>query len=46
MYKRQCEDFDPNEDYPELEVWNNGEMIYGATGSNVLKMIVKEINQL
>lgn len=30
----------------DIEVWNNGEMIYRATGSNVLKMIAKEINQL
>ena len=21
-----CEDFNPNEDYPELEIWRNGEM--------------------
>lgn len=41
-----CEDFDPNEDYPELEVWNNGEMIYKTSGSDVLKMIAKEINKL
>ncbi len=41
-----CDDFDPNEDYPELEVWNNGEMIYRTTGSDVLKMIAKEINEL
>lgn len=41
-----CEDFVPNEDYSKLEVWNNGEMIYRATESNVLKMIAKEINQL
>lgn len=41
-----CEDFDPNEDYPELEVWNYGEMIYRSTGNDVLKMIAKEINQL
>ena len=41
-----CEDFDQNADYPELEIWNNGEMIYRATGSDVLKMITKEINQL
>ncbi len=41
-----CEDFDSNEDYPELEVWNNGEMIYRSTGSDVLKIITKEINAL
>ena len=41
-----CKDFDSNEDYPELEVWNNGEMIYRSTGSDVLKMIAKEINEL
>lgn len=38
-----CEDLDQNEDYPELEIWNNGEMINGATGSDVLKMIASEI---
>lgn len=41
-----CEDFDPNEDYPELEVWNDGEMICRSTGSDVLKMTAREINQL
>ena len=38
-----CEDFDPNEDYPELEVWNYGEMIYRSTGNDVLKMIASEM---
>ncbi|MBC5744647.1 hypothetical protein FMM74_013945 [Lachnospiraceae bacterium MD308] len=41
-----CEDFDQDEDYPVLEVWNDGEMIYGSTGSDVLKMIASEINKL
>lgn len=38
-----CEDFDQNEDYPELEVWNNGEMINKTIGSDVLKMIGSEM---
>lgn len=44
--KSICEDFDSNEDYPELEIWNNGEMVYGTIGSDVLKLIAKEINKL
>lgn len=32
-----CEDF-----YPELEIWENEEMIYQASGSDVLKAISKE----
>lgn len=41
--KSICEDFDPNEDEPELEIWNNGEMVYGTIGSDVLKLVAKEI---
>lgn len=44
--KSICEDFDSNEDDPELEIWNNGEMVYGTIGSDVLKLVAKEINQL
>lgn len=40
-----CEDFDAQKDYPELEIWENGEQIYCTTGSDVLKKIAKEINQ-
>lgn len=38
-----CEDFNPNEDYPELEIWRNGEMIYQTSSSDVLKAISKEM---
>lgn len=38
-----CEDMDQNEDHPELEIWKNGEMIYAATGNDVLKMIVSKM---
>ena len=37
-----CEDFNPNEDYPELEIWENEEEILGTSGSDVLKVIAKE----
>jgi hypothetical protein len=37
-----CEDFNPNEDYPELEIWKNGEEILKTSGSDVLKVIAKE----
>lgn len=40
-----CEDFNPNEDYLKLEIWENGEEIYQTSGSNVLKVIAKEIAQ-
>lgn len=39
-----CEDFDTEEDYPELEIWKDGKMIYSITGSDVLKKIAAEIN--
>jgi hypothetical protein len=38
-----CEDFDANEDYPVFEIWENGEMIYQTSGSDVLKAISKEM---
>ena len=41
-----CEDFDAKEDYPELEIWKDGKMINGATGSDVLKKVSEEINAL
>ena len=41
-----CTDFDAKEDYPELEIWEDGKMINGTTGSDVLKKISKEINAL
>lgn len=37
-----CEDFDPEEDYPELEIWKDGEQIYRTTGRDVLKKIASE----
>ena len=41
-----CTDFDAKEDYPELEIWEDGKMINGTTGSDVLKKISEEINAL
>ena len=41
-----CQDFDAKEDYPELEIWEDGKTIDGATGSNVLKKIASELNSL
>ena len=41
-----CKDFDAKEDYPELEIWEDGKMINGATGSDVLKKVSEEINAL
>lgn len=38
-----CEDFDANKDYPEFEIWEDGEMIYQTSGSDVLKAISKEM---
>lgn len=40
-----CKDFNPNEDYPELEIWKNGEEILKTGGSDVLKVIAKELAQ-
>lgn len=33
-----CSDF-----YPELEIWENEEMIYQTSGSDVLKAISKDV---
>ena len=41
-----CTDFDAKEDYPELEIWEDGKMTYGTTGNNVLKKISEELNAL
>lgn len=38
-----CEDFDPDKDYPELEIWESGKQIYQTSGKNVLKKIVEEM---
>lgn len=38
-----CKDFDVNEDYPKFEIWENEEMIYQTSGSDVLKAISKEM---
>ena len=34
-----CTDFDAKEDYPELEIWEDGKMTYGTSGNDVLKKI-------
>ena len=34
-----CEDF-----YPEFEIWEDGEIIYQISGSDVLKAISKEMH--
>lgn len=41
-----CGDFDAKEDYPELEIWEDGKVIDGTSGSNVLKKIAAELNSL
>lgn len=38
-----CEDFNPNEDCPKLEIWENEEEILRTSGSDVLKVIAKEL---
>lgn len=37
-----CEDF-VNKDYPEFEIWKDGECIYRTSGNDVLKAISKEM---
>ena len=44
--KSICEDLDPQEDYPELEIWKEGKQIYRTTGSDVLKKVAEELNSL
>lgn len=41
-----CTDFDAKEDYPELEIWEDGKMTYGTSGNDVLKKISEELNAL
>ena len=41
-----CTDFDAKEDYPELEIWEDGKMTYYTSGNDVLKKISKELNNL
>ena len=41
-----CEDFDVKEDYPELEIWEDGKMTYATTGNSVIKKILEELNAL
>lgn len=41
-----CTDFDAEEDYPELKIWKDGEMIYYTSGDNAFKKISKELNNL
>ena len=38
-----CEDFNPNEDCPKLEIWENEEEVLRTSGSDVLKVIAKEL---
>lgn len=40
-----CEDFNPDKDYPELEIWKDGEQIYQTSGSDVLKKIASEMKE-
>ena len=40
-----CKDFNPNEDYPILEIWDESVLIYSASGPNVLKKISNELNE-
>lgn len=41
-----CKDFDTKEDYPELEIWEDGKQIDFTSGSDVLKKIAAELNNL
>ena len=41
-----CTDFDAKEDYPELEIWEDGKITYGTSGNDVLKKISEELNAL
>ena len=41
-----CEDFDAKEDYPELEIWEDGKMTYATIGNSVIKKILEELNAL
>ena len=41
-----CEDFDAKEDYPELEIWEDGKMTYATIGNSVIKKISEELNAL
>ena len=41
-----CEDFDAKEDYPELEIWEDGKMTYDTSGNDVIKKIAEELNAL
>ena len=41
-----CEDFDAKEDYPELEIWEDGKMTYATSGNSVIKKILEELNAL
>ena len=43
IHKSVCIDLNPSEDYPELEIWENGVEIYKTTGSDVLKKVAEEI---
>ena len=40
-----CENLDPNEDYPYLEIWENGINRLMTKGSYVLKVIARELIQ-
>lgn len=42
--KSICEDLEQGFDYPELSIWENGELKYHTTGQEVLKKIAEEIN--
>ena len=41
-----CDNFDAKEDYPELEIWEDGKMTYCTSGNDVLKKISEELNVL
>lgn len=38
-----CKQFNLKEDYPEFEIWDNGEILYRTSGNDVLHAISKEI---
>ena len=44
--KSICEELDAMNDYPVLEIWENGKQIDCVVGNNVLKKVANEINTI
>ena len=39
-----CKDLNQKKDYPKLEIWKDGKKIEEIFGSDVLKIVAREIN--